>query len=115
MEPITFCWTENDPIAVEFLRASDGCILTLEQKISRKGEITAEICSYETEQGKMKRSFITSIPIGTQICCYGFSPDQEKLILGTIDRSVCIHDLPRRQTKFTSRADIVRFFYSSYY
>lgn len=109
LESVAYCWTENDPICMEFIRASDGQVMTVEQKISRKGEITAEICSYEIGQAKMQRVAVTSIPIGTQICCHGFSPDQEKLVLGTIDRYVCIHDLVQKVTKFAPKTDIVSF------
>lgn len=108
MESYSYCWTENDPLSVDFLRSSESRILTVEQKISRKGEISGEICSYEISSGKMIRTAVTSILMGTQICCHAFSPDQEKLILGTIDRNLCLHDVVRQVSKFISQIDIVR-------
>lgn len=79
----------------------------MEQKISRKGEITAEVCSYEIAVGKMQRSPLSSIPMGTQITTYAFSPDQEKLFLGTVDRNICLYDLVMQTTKCVAQIDIV--------
>lgn len=102
-----YCWSENDPLCVDFLRSTDNQILTLEQKISRKGEISAEVCSYEICVGKMQRSPLSSIPVGTQITCFSFSPDQEKLFLGSADRNICLHDLVLQTTKCVTQIDIV--------
>ncbi|KAH8409427.1 hypothetical protein KR222_003795 [Zaprionus bogoriensis] len=107
LESIAYCWSENDPLCVDFLRSSENQIITLEQKVSRKGDISAEICSYELTTGKMQRTAITSIAMGTQICCFAFSPDQEKLFLGSIDRNVCLHDLVQQTTKYASQIEIV--------
>ncbi|TMW49356.1 hypothetical protein DOY81_005574 [Sarcophaga bullata] len=102
-----YCWSENDPLHVDFLRSTENQILTLEQKISRKGEITAEVCSYEIAVGKMQRSPMSSIPMGTQITTYAFSPDQEKLFLGAVDRNICLHDLVMQTTKCVAQIDII--------
>lgn len=107
MDFFAYCWSENDPLHVDFLRTTENQILTLEQKISRKGEITAEVCSYEIAVGKMQRSPLSSIPMGTQITTYGFSPDQEKLFIGTVDRNICLHDLVMQTTKSVAQIDIV--------
>ncbi|XP_061402322.1 WD repeat-containing and planar cell polarity effector protein fritz [Musca vetustissima] len=102
-----YCWSENDPLCVDFLRSTDNQILTLEQKISRKGEISAEVCSYEIVVGKMQRTPLSSIAVGTQITCFAFSPDQEKLFLGSADRNICLHDLVLQTTKCVTQIDIV--------
>ncbi|XP_058975877.1 WD repeat-containing and planar cell polarity effector protein fritz-like [Musca domestica] len=102
-----YCWSENDPMCVDFLRSTENQILTLEQKISRKGEISAEVCSYEIVVGKMQRTPLSSIPVGTQITCFAFSPDQEKLFLGSADRNICLHDLVLQSTKCVTQIDIV--------
>lgn len=107
LESIAYCWSENDPLCVDFLRSSENQIITLEQKVSRKGDISAEICSYELTTGKMQRTAITSITMGTQICCFAFSPDQEKLFLGSIDRNICLHDLVLQTTKYVNQIEIV--------
>ncbi|KRF81389.1 uncharacterized protein Dvir_GJ17221, isoform B [Drosophila virilis] len=107
LESIAYCWSENDPLCVDFLRSSENQIITLEQKVSRKGDISAEICSYELATGKMQRTAITSIAMGTQICCFAFSPDQEKLFLGSIDRNICLHDLVLQTTKYVNQIEIV--------
>ncbi|EDW75937.1 uncharacterized protein Dwil_GK14937 [Drosophila willistoni] len=107
LESIAYCWSENDPLCVDFLRSSESQIITLEQKVSRKGDISAEICSYELATGKMQRTAITSIPMGTQICSFAFSPDQEKLFLGCVDRNICLHDLVQQTTKYSNQIEIV--------
>ncbi|KAH8269322.1 hypothetical protein KR018_003663 [Drosophila ironensis] len=107
LESLAYCWSENDPLCVDFLRSSESQIITLEQKVSRKGDISAEICSYELAAGKMQRTAITSIPMGAQICSFAFSPDQEKLFLGSIDRNVCLHDLVQQTTKYAHQIEIV--------
>ncbi|XP_034098384.2 WD repeat-containing and planar cell polarity effector protein fritz [Drosophila albomicans] len=107
LESIAYCWSENDPLCVDFLRSSENQIITLEQKVSRKGDISAEICSYELATGKMQRTAITSIALGTQICSFAFSPDQEKLFLGSVDRNICLHDLVLQTTKYVNQIEIV--------
>ncbi|XP_070141277.1 WD repeat-containing and planar cell polarity effector protein fritz isoform X2 [Drosophila kikkawai] len=107
LESMAYCWSENDPLCVDFLRSSESQIITLEQKVSRKGDISAEICSYELAAGKMQRTAITSIPMGAQICSFAFSPDQEKLFLGSIDRNICLHDLVQQSTKYANQIEIV--------
>ncbi|XP_022228140.2 WD repeat-containing and planar cell polarity effector protein fritz [Drosophila obscura] len=107
LESMAYCWSENDPLCVDFLRSSESQIITLEQKVSRKGEISAEICSYELATGKMQRTAITSIPMGAQICSFAFSPDQEKLFLGSIDQNICLHDLVLQTTKYVNQIEIV--------
>ncbi|XP_039949837.1 WD repeat-containing and planar cell polarity effector protein fritz [Bactrocera tryoni] len=107
IESVSYCWSENDPLSVDFLRSAESQILTVEQKVSRKGEISAEVCTYEINAGKMQRATVTSITMGTQICCHAFSPDQEKLFLGSIDRKICLHDLVQQVTKVTTRIDII--------
>lgn len=107
LESIAYCWSENDPLCVDFLRSSESQIITLEQKVSRKGDISAEICSYELAAGKMQRTAITSIPMGAQICSFAFSPDQEKLFLGSVDRNICLHDLVQQSTKYANQIEIV--------
>uniref|UniRef100_A0A1A9ZIU3 WD repeat-containing and planar cell polarity effector protein fritz n=1 Tax=Glossina pallidipes TaxID=7398 RepID=A0A1A9ZIU3_GLOPL len=102
-----YCWSENDPLQVDFVRTTANQILTLEQKISRKGEISAEICTYDIVVGKMQRGPLSSIPMDTQITCFGFSPDQEKLFLGSAGRNICLHDLVLQTTKSIAQIDII--------
>ncbi|XP_055837972.1 WD repeat-containing and planar cell polarity effector protein fritz [Episyrphus balteatus] len=107
LEAISYAWSENDPLRVDFLRSTGNQIFIIEQKVSRKGEVSAEVCSYELGEGKMQRAIITSIPMGTQICSFEFSPDQEKLFLGTIDRYVCVHDLVKQTSRFLPKIEII--------
>ncbi|XP_055917753.1 WD repeat-containing and planar cell polarity effector protein fritz isoform X2 [Eupeodes corollae] len=107
LEAISYAWSENDPLRVDFLRSTGNQIFIIEEKVSRKGEVSAEVCSYELGEGKMQRAIITSIPMGTQICSFEFSPDQEKLFLGTIDRYVCIHDLVKQTSRFLPKIEII--------
>ncbi|XP_037033814.1 WD repeat-containing and planar cell polarity effector protein fritz [Bradysia coprophila] len=105
LESLCYYWTENDPIHVEF-RTSQNQLHSVEQKISRKGEVTIEICMYEISKSKLQRTAVTSIPLQTQVCCQSLSPDNEKLMLGCIDGSVVIFDEGRGITHLVKAAFI---------
>lgn len=102
LEPVCFHWTENDPLCVEFLRAQPNHLKIVEQRVTRKGEVFVEDQVYEIVTGKtvrgLQRTGITSIPLQSQVCCQSYSPDQEKLMLGCIDGSVCLFDAQRAVT-----------------
>ncbi|KAJ6646803.1 WD repeat-containing and planar cell polarity effector protein fritz [Pseudolycoriella hygida] len=105
LESLCYYWTENDPINVEF-RTNQNQLHSVEQKISRKGEVTIEICMYEINKSKLQRTSVTSIPLQTQVCCQSLSPDNEKLMLGCIDGSVVIFDEGRGITHLVKAAFI---------
>ncbi|XP_055386083.1 WD repeat-containing and planar cell polarity effector protein fritz isoform X2 [Condylostylus longicornis] len=106
LEAIGFCWTENEPLCTQFLRTDENKIITVEQKISRKGEISADICIYGIVKGRLQKTSSHAIPIGSQISSHRFSPDQERLFLGTVDHCVCIYDITRQKTKFLPKTEI---------
>lgn len=91
-EPVCFHWTENDPICVEFVRLNQNQLRIVEQRITRKGEVFIEDQIYDVSKTKMQRNGVTSIPLQTQVSCYCYSPDQEKLMLGCIDGSIVLFD-----------------------
>ncbi|KAL7034656.1 hypothetical protein ACKWTF_008043 [Chironomus riparius] len=97
---LCFYWTENDPIAFEFSTFNENEIHSVEQKISRKGEVTVESCTYyiSSSKFKMQRTSVTSIPLQTEVSCSAFSPDHEKLFMGCIDGSVVLFDEGRGTT-----------------
>jgi hypothetical protein len=47
---------------------------------------------------------VTSIPLQTQVCCHGFSPDEQKLLLGCIDGSLVLFDEGRGITHLVKAA-----------
>uniref|UniRef100_A0A6B2E8R7 Uncharacterized protein n=1 Tax=Phlebotomus kandelakii TaxID=1109342 RepID=A0A6B2E8R7_9DIPT len=106
LEPLCFHWTENDPICIEFVRLSDNQLRTVEQKVSRKGEVTIESSVYEINKVKLSRNAVTSIPLQTQVCCHSYSPDHEKLMLGCIDGSIVLFDEGRGITHLVKAAFI---------
>uniref|UniRef100_A0A1B0GKH0 Putative fritz isoform a n=1 Tax=Lutzomyia longipalpis TaxID=7200 RepID=A0A1B0GKH0_LUTLO len=106
LEPLCFHWTENDPICIEFVRLSDNQLRTVEQKVSRKGEVTIESSVYEINKVKLNRIAVTSIPLQTQVCCHSYSPDHEKLMLGCIDGSIVLFDEGRGITHLVKAAFI---------
>jgi hypothetical protein len=93
-EPLCYYWTENDPIGFEFSKFNENEIHSVEQKISRKGEVTIESCTYQISISKQKlqRTAVTSIPLQTEVSCNAFSPDHEKLLMGCIDGSIVLFD-----------------------
>lgn len=67
LELMCFYWTENDPISVEFSKFNENEVHSVEQKISRKGDVTIESCTYKISKGKLHRVSVTSIPLQTQV------------------------------------------------
>lgn len=104
LESMCYYWTENDPISVEFSRTNQNQLHSVEQKISRKGEVTIEICIYEIKKSRLHRIATTAIPLQSQVCCTSLSPDNEKLMLGCIDGSVVIFDESRGITHLVKAA-----------
>ena len=102
LEPVCFHWTENDPLCVEFVRSQQNQLKIVEQRVTRKGEVFVEDQVYEVVVAKgvrgLQRTGVTSIPLQSQVSCQGYSPDQEKLMLGCIDGSVCLFDAQRGVT-----------------
>lgn len=66
--------------------------------------MTVEICVYNVNGLKIQRTFVTSIPLQSQVCCHAFSPDNEKLMLGCIDGSVILFDEGRGITHLIKAA-----------
>lgn len=63
-----------------------------------------ESCTYEISKSRLQRTSVTSIPLQTQVCCHGFSPDEEKLLLGCIDGSLVLFDEGRGITHLVKAA-----------
>lgn len=106
LEPICFYWTENDPISIEFSAIHQNQLHSVEQNISRKGEVTVDICIYEIRKAKLHRISVTAIPLQTQVCCHSFSPDNEKILLGCIDGTIVVFDESRGITHLVKAAFI---------
>jgi WD repeat-containing and planar cell polarity effector protein len=104
IELLSYYWTENDPICLEFSIHGNNQINIVEQKISKKGEVTIESSIYQVQKLKLQRQSITTIPIQTQICCSAYSPDQEKLLVGCIDGSILLFDSERGVTHMVKAA-----------
>lgn len=99
-EPLCYFWTESSPVGFEFSKFSENEVRSVEQKISRKGDVTVESCTYHISSSKQKlqRISVTSIPLQTEVSCCVFSPDQEKLVMGCIDGSIVLFDEARNVT-----------------
>lgn len=93
-EPLCYFWTENDPIDFVFSTFNENEVHSVEQKISRKGEVTVESCTYHISNSKLKlqRTSVTSIPLQTEVSCIAFSPDHEKLLMCCVDGSIVLFD-----------------------
>ncbi|KDR08346.1 WD repeat-containing and planar cell polarity effector protein fritz [Zootermopsis nevadensis] len=105
-ELLCFYRTEFDPVCVSFSQVQSNVIHSVEQKVSRKGEVTVESCTYEVNKSRLQRTSVTSIPLQTQVCCHGFSPDEQKLLLGCIDGSLVLFDEGRGITHLVKAAFI---------
>lgn len=107
IELICYYWTENSPIGLEFSKFNENEIKSIEQKISRKGEVTVECIKYYLNigKGKFQRISVTSIPLDTEVACCTFSPDHEKILMSCIDGSIVLFD--DRGTTFLVRASFI--------
>ncbi|XP_076761547.1 WD repeat-containing and planar cell polarity effector protein fritz isoform X2 [Xylocopa sonorina] len=82
-----------------FDACNDNIIHSIEQKVSRKGEVTIEWRTYEvSQQDKLQRIAMISVPLPTHTSCVKFSPTQELLLLCCIDGSIIIYDQTRATT-----------------
>ncbi|KAL0112775.1 hypothetical protein PUN28_012206 [Cardiocondyla obscurior] len=99
LELLCYVRTEFDPLCITFDACDDNIIHSVEQKVSRKGEVTVEWRTYEvSRQNKLKRIAVISIQLPTHTSCVKFSPNQELLLLCCIDGTVMVYD----QVKSTS-------------
>jgi WD40 repeat protein len=107
IELICYFWTENSPIEIEFSKFNENEVRSIEQKISRKGEVTIECVKYYLNVGKskFKRIAVTSIPLETEVACCSFSPDHEKILMSCIDGSIILFD--ERGTTYLVRASFI--------
>ncbi|XP_043496759.1 WD repeat-containing and planar cell polarity effector protein fritz isoform X1 [Polistes fuscatus] len=93
LDLIYYVRTEFDPLCIKFDIHHENVIHSVEQKVSRKGEVTIEWRTYEvSQQDKLQRIAIISIPLPTHTSCVKFSPNQELLLLCCIDGSVMLYD-----------------------
>ncbi|KAL6439873.1 hypothetical protein ACFW04_004118 [Cataglyphis niger] len=99
LELLCYIRTEFDPLCIMFDICDDNIIHSVEQKVSRKGEVTVEWRTYEvSRQNKLKRIAVISVSLPTHTSCVRFSPHQELLLLCCIDGTIMIYD----QTKSTT-------------
>ncbi|XP_058803143.1 WD repeat-containing and planar cell polarity effector protein fritz [Phymastichus coffea] len=93
LELLCYLRTEFDPLCLLFNTIYNNVIHSLEQKVSRKGEVTVEWRTYEVSQNdKLQRIAVVSIPLPTHTSCVRFSPNQDILLLCCIDGSITLHD-----------------------
>ncbi|XP_066591947.1 WD repeat-containing and planar cell polarity effector protein fritz [Prorops nasuta] len=102
LELICYVRTEFDPLCIMFDACHDNVIYSIEQKVSRKGEVTIEWRTYEvSQQDKLQRITVISVPLPTHASCVKFSPSQEVLLLCCIDGSVILYDQAKDTTTST--------------
>ncbi|XP_063982059.1 WD repeat-containing and planar cell polarity effector protein fritz isoform X2 [Diachasmimorpha longicaudata] len=92
-ELLCYIKTEFDPLCVIFNSRQENVLHSVEQKVSRKGEVTIEWQTYQvSQQDKLQRIEVVSIPLPTHTSCSRFSPNQDMLLLCCIDGSITLHD-----------------------
>ncbi|XP_012166342.2 WD repeat-containing and planar cell polarity effector protein fritz isoform X1 [Bombus terrestris] len=107
LELICYIRSEFDPLCIMFDACNDNIIHSVEQKVSRKGEVTIEWRTYEvSQQDKLQRIAVVSVSLPTHTSCVKFSPTQELLLLCCIDGSVIIYDQTRATTASVKAAFI---------
>lgn len=104
VEPVCYYWTEHDPASIEFSAVNQNRLHSVEQNVSRRGDVTAAICQYEIRKARLQRLSVTVIPLPAQVCCEARSPDGERLLLGCSDGSTVIFDEMRGITHMVRAA-----------
>uniref|UniRef100_A0ABD2WPH6 WD repeat-containing and planar cell polarity effector protein fritz n=1 Tax=Trichogramma kaykai TaxID=54128 RepID=A0ABD2WPH6_9HYME len=93
LELLCYLRTEFDPLCITFHTSYNNVFHSLEQKVSRKGEVTVEWRTYEVSQNdKLQKIAIVSVPLPTHTSCVKFSPNQDILLLCCIDGTITLHD-----------------------
>lgn len=107
IELICYYWTENNPIVIEFSKFNENEVRSIEQTISRKGEVNIECVKYyiNVSKSKFQRISVISIPLETEVACCSFSPDHEKILMSCIDGSIVLFD--DRGTTYLVRASFI--------
>ncbi|XP_015586643.1 WD repeat-containing and planar cell polarity effector protein fritz isoform X2 [Cephus cinctus] len=96
LELLCYLRTEFDPLCITFNAYHENVIQSVEQKVSRKGEVTIEWRTYEvSQQDKLQRIAVISVPLPTHTSCVKFSPNHDMLLLCCIDGSITLHDQVR--------------------
>lgn len=96
--------TESEPINISFSKENKNIIFCVEQRVSRRGQVTIEISHFEIVRNTLEQLSVTCIPLQTETCCHAFSPDNEKLLMGCIDGSIALYDQRRGATHFVKAA-----------
>lgn len=110
LDLICYLRTEYDPLCITFSTHHENVIHSVEQKVSRKGEITIEWRTYEvSQQDKLQRITVVSIPLSTLTSYVKFSPNQEMLLICCIDGSITLHDQPKGTNNSSKAAFIPTF------
>lgn len=115
MDLICLYRTEFDPICVTYSLLNTNILHSVEQKISGKGVVTIEICSYEVQKTQLSRTIVTSIPLQKQVCCHFFHSANRKLVLGCIDGSIVLFDQGKGTTLMVKMAFVCNFIYRFIY
>lgn len=74
--------TESEPVCVRFSRTRPYVLWAIEQKVSRKGDVTVESSCYHIVKRQLVKKTVTSIPLQTHASCHAFSPDEDRLVFG---------------------------------
>ncbi|XP_020291724.1 WD repeat-containing and planar cell polarity effector protein fritz [Pseudomyrmex gracilis] len=107
LDLLCYIRTEFDPLCITFDAYDDNIIHSVEQKVSRKGEVTVEWRTYEvSRQNKLKRIAVISVPLPTHTSCVRFSPGQELLLLCCIDGTIVMYDQTKLATNSVKAAFI---------
>ncbi|KAK3092552.1 hypothetical protein FSP39_004357 [Pinctada imbricata] len=73
-------------------------VFSVEQAKSSGGDTTAQCCTYEIIQGKIKRISVISIPLKSHVISQCRNPSEEKVVLGCADGSIILYDEIKKAT-----------------
>ncbi|XP_017784359.1 PREDICTED: WD repeat-containing and planar cell polarity effector protein fritz [Nicrophorus vespilloides] len=98
--------TDGEPIKIIVSKVCNKNIIVVEQKVSQRGAVSIEVCTFELIGTSLKRICVTSVPLQTQVSCVSLSGKENYLILGCIDGSLALLDRNRGSSRIIKAAFI---------
>lgn len=101
--------TDGEPILILVSKISNRTIISIEQKVNQRGNVSVEVITFELIANVLKRVMVTLVPLQTQVSCCALSADEEKLALGCIDGTVAVLLRSRGSTRTVKTGFIAKF------
>lgn len=101
--------TDAEPILIVISKISSRTLISIEQKVNQRGNVSVEVVTLELISNVLKRVMVTLVPLQTQVSCCALSDDEERVALGCIDGSIAVLTRNRGSTRIVKAGFIPKF------